>query len=848
MIIAKNFRELRDKFETFNKLKVKSTNKAFYKQKFNDKNKIESEKTSTPTLVRKTQNNSALKCYNCNEYGHMSKNCANKKEGLKCFKCYKFGHKANECNDGKEDGNVNLCSSKIDVMKISAVIEGQNVCALVDTGSSRSLLRSDIYLKTGAQQSLKSKILLTGLGGTEIETFGCFNAKILIQQEQFNVPVHVVGNDVIPVDFLIGCDLINEANVTINENGLLISKKNDLCAVLVDECSEKVDVSHIFDKNDATAVKQLCENYSPNAIKKSNVVCKIILKDETPISQNPRRLSIHEGQIVDSIIDEWLSNDIIEPSVSEFASPIVLVSKKDGSKRLCVDYRRINRQIIRDKYPLPRVDDQLDRLQGVNVFSVIDLKNGFFHVDVDEDSRKYTSFVCPTGQYQFKRVPFGLCNSPSVFVRFINDIFRDLVRRGVMLVYMDDIMVLANTNQHAIENLKLVLTKASEYGLKINWKKCEFLVTRVEYLGHVIENNTVGPSELKVNAVKKFPEPKTVKQLQQFLGLTGHFRKFIFNYSIIARPLSNLLRDDVKFVFQEREKIAFDSLKKCLTDKPVLRIFQHGVPTELHTDASMYGYGAVLLQVFSGELHPVYFASKKTSDAEMKYHSYELEVLAIIYALRKFRVYLIGVHFKIVTDCSVFEMTMRKQDLPPRVARWALSLEEFDYVIEHRAATRMRHVDALSRNPVMVIEGGDGVIIRIKHAQRSDDFINMVLKLLENGDYEDFVIDGEILYKIKDGKQLLVVPKKMQIELIRRYHEIGHYGVRKVAELINRDFWMAKIDEKIMTCIKNCVHCILNNRKQGRQDGFLHPIDKQNSPLQTIHLDHLTTYTNVKKV
>lgn len=216
-----------------------------------------------------------------------------------------------------------------------------------------------------------------------------------------------------------------------------------------------------------------------------------------------------------------------------------------------------------------------------------------------------------------------------------------------------------------------------------------------------------------------FPKPQCTRDVQSFLGLTGYFRKFVHQYSIIARPLSNLLRKDVKFVFGLQEQVAFEKLKLILSRKPVLKLYRMGVETELHTDASSMGYGAILMQrdCEDDKFHPIYFASGKTTLAEEKYSSYELEVLAIVKALKKFRVYLLGISFKIVTDCQAFTLTMTKKDLCVRVARWALLLEEFQYKIEHRPGKRMPHVDALSRNPLPAIllieESEEGIITRL---------------------------------------------------------------------------------------------------------------------------------------
>jgi len=362
---------------------------------------------------------------------------------------------------------------------------------------------------------------------------------------------------------------------------------------------------------------------------------------------------------------------IVQPSLSEYASPVILAKKKDGSIRLCVDYRQLNGKVIKDRYPLPLVEDQLDLLQGAKYFSTLDLKNGFFHVPVDEQSRKFTAFIIPDGHYEFLRVPFGLCNSPTIFQKYINIVFRDLIQSKIMLTYMDDIIIPSIDCETGIKNLQIVLRVAGEAGLAINWQKCQFLQQRIEFFGHVIENGCVGPSERKIEAVKKFPELNLTKQVQSFLGLSGYFRKFVSQYSVIARPLTNLLKAESKFEFGERERESFMRLKEIFCSNPILNLYIMGAETELHTDASIHGYGAILLQKGKdNEMHPVYYYSGKTTPAEERYTSYELEVLAVIKAIKKFRVYLLGTPFKIVTDCRAFMATMNKKDLCVRVAQW----------------------------------------------------------------------------------------------------------------------------------------------------------------------------------
>lgn len=316
---------------------------------------------------------------------------------------------------------------------------------------------------------------------------------------------------------------------------------------------------------------------------------------------------------------------------------------------------------------------------------------------------------------------------------------------------MDDLIIPSENCEVGIERLKIVLETASRSGLIINWNKCSFLTTRVDYLGHVIENGLVRPSERKTEAVMRYPEPRNIKQIQSFLGLMGYFRKFIAGYSKIARPLTSLLKANAKFVFDRDERSAFYQLKTALGAGPVLGLYRSDRETELHTNASMHGYGAILLQRDSVDqlLHPVYYMSGKTTAAEEKYSSYELEVLAIVRALKKFRVYLLGIPFKIVTDCRAFALTMQKKDLCVRVARWALLLEEFTYTIEHRPGKSMVHVDALSRNPVrsvLIIDRSDeGVIIRLRKAQHNSDELKKIIDVAKQRTIDGYVMRNGLL-------------------------------------------------------------------------------------------------------
>jgi len=263
---------------------------------------------------------------------------------------------------------------------------------------------------------------------------------------------------------------------------------------------------------------------------------------------------------------------------------------------MCVDYRALNKVLVRDNYPLPLIDDQLDALRGKRFYSSLDLKDGFYHVVMASESVRYTSFVTPLGQFEFLRMPFGLKIGPQLFQRFINEALSELIKRGDVVVYMDDILVATETLESHINVLKEVFTILVSNKLELKLGKCAFLYTEVEYLGYKVSKRGIQPTDRGIAAVQNFPEPKTTKEVHSFVGLASYFRRFIRDFSLIARPLYQLLRKDVTFKFGEEERLAFVTLKNRLVEAPILAVYNSKAHTELHCDASAHGFGAILMQ------------------------------------------------------------------------------------------------------------------------------------------------------------------------------------------------------------------------------------------------------------
>ncbi|GFU65390.1 retrovirus-related Pol polyprotein from transposon 17.6 [Trichonephila clavipes] len=569
----------------------------------------------------------------------------------------------------------------------------------------------------------KNKMLLTGIGEAQVTTIGSFEHKFKIDDENYSLTWHVVPTDKIKFEAVIGSDHLKQATISFTKEGVKFNKYENhaqLMQISAENLQEELDLRHVENRQIMKELEKLIQDYKPEKTASTDVTMRIILKDEEPVCQPPRRLAFTERQQVNKHIEEWL-NEGIRPSSSVYASPVVM-------------------KLVKAKFPLPIIEDVLDTLQEAKVYSTLDLRNGFFHVDVDEDCRKYTSFIVPDGQFEFNKVPFGLSTNPGVFQRYVSSIFRDLTRKGIVISYLDDLVIPA----------------------------------KIEQEGHIVESGTIKPSPTKTLAVRKFPEPTTIKQVQSFLGLTGYFRKYIKDYSKIAKPLSDLTRKEIIFVFGTQQKEAFEKLKKIMSEGPILHLYKYGRKTELHTET---------------------LVNKGT--AQFCYKKQKMESYIPFTTCRKRQIQQKKrQHFKIVTDCSAFQKTMQNKELITCIARWALQLEEIYYEIEHRAGSRMKHVDVLSRYPVMMV-CNDTLTSKLKKAQEEDDNNQTLKSFLEKQESEDIFERNGILYKYLNGRELIVTPKAMQAELIKLIHENGHFSVGKTEEIVKQELFIPNLSSVV---------------------------------------------------
>ena len=418
--------------------------------------------------------------------------------------------------------------------------------------------------------------------------------------------------------------------------------------------------------------------------------------NSTPIKQRPRRLPYAHREEAKKQITSMLEQGVIRPSTSAWSSPIVLVTKKSGELRFCVDFRKLNSVTTGHAHPLPRMDDIFDSLGNSQYFSTLDLRQGYWQIEVCEEDKHKTAFVTHNGLYEFNRMPFGLSTAPSTFQKTMEIVLSGLTYE-TCLCYLDDVIVFGQDIRAHCSRLKTVLCRLRDHNLRARLSKCKFAAREVHYLGHIISQDGVKPDPGKIAAVNDLPPPNSVKSVRSFLGLSGYYRKFIPSFATISAPLVRLTEKNVQFKWTDECEGAFRTLQRLLCSAPVLCFPNWEHKFILQTDASDFGVGAILSQVdHNGIERVVSYASKVLSARERKYSATEKEAYAIIFGVRHFRVYLLGRPFRIVTDHSALRW-MHTMEPKGRVARWLMDLQEFQFIVEHRAGRLHNNADALSR-------------------------------------------------------------------------------------------------------------------------------------------------------
>ena len=614
-----------------------------------------------------------------------------------------------------------------------------------------------------------------------------------------------------------------------------------------------------------------------------------------PIFQQPYRAGPERRKAEEAEIQRMLDAEVIAPSVSEWASPVLLVPKPDGSLRFCVDYRRLNSVTKRDSYPMPRMDECIDSLGNACIFSTLDCNSGYWQLPIAKGDQEKTTFTCHAGSYRFLRMPFGLRNAPATFQRAM-DIILSGVRWKSCIVYLDDVIIFSKNDDEHLKHLEEVFRLLRDAGVTLRLSKCSFFQSEVKYLGHVIRPGRLAILQKNVEAISRADIPRTKTQMRSFLGMCNIYRRFIQGFARIAHPLSRKTSKDFPETWENlsvEEMRAFETLKRCLLTAPILALPREGFPYTLDTDASAYQIGCCLLQQQpDGHLHPVGYWSRSLTPAEKNYSPTEKECLAIVWATLHLRPYLERNRFTIRTDHVALRWLLNLRDPSGRLARWGLRLQEFDFEIQYRPGSSHALADGPSRlttegldkshlndeipclprfsKHVLKPRTGDdrseapspsqeitsAMLVRNDEmrlpisvdemlAQQScDEYCQWARHQMDLSTESPFAIDqhGVLIRRSSlDGSLQVVVPERLRGRLLDIAHNApisAHPGRSRMYQTLRRDFYWPSMTVDIHFKVDNCASCARNRIKEQRNvyPMKLFPAEK---PLDFVAMDIL---------
>jgi hypothetical protein len=603
-------------------------------------------------------------------------------------------------------------------------------------------------------------------------------------------------------------------------------------------------------------------------------------------------LSETELKALKEYIDRNLRRGWIRSSTSPFGAPILFTKKSDGSLRLCVDYRALNRMTIKNRYPLPLISELLDRIKGKKYFTKLDLRDAFHQLRVAMGDEWKTAFRTRYGHFEYTVMPFGLTGAPGTFQAYVNDALREFLDE-FCVVYLDDILIFSETLEEHIQHVRKVLLRLKECGLFVKLPKCEFHVQKLSFLGFIISPDGISMDPQRISTIVEWPVPESVYDVQVFLGFANFYRRFIDGYSRVVLPITQLLRKNQKFVWSSKAQDAFDRLKSLFTSAPVLRHFDPELPISLYTDSSGFALSGIISQLYEGRWYPVAYWSRKCIPAECNYDIHDREMLAIVESMKHWRHYLEGSKHtvQVFSDHKNLETFMTTKVLNRRQARWAENLAGYDFVLVHTPGSK-NPADGPSRRPdyAQDVDLPTGALIpekalRLlpphlvpKHADastespRPDGALDSSLPVLltnivgvhansvPSQDLRERIIaalesdvvaqqhrqDPKFPWSWQDGlllrHNLVYVPHDdaVRVALVSQHHDAplaGHYGVTKTLELLSRNYYFPGMSTYVRNYVTTCDLCSRAKVPRHRKHGQLAPLPVPKSPWKDISCD-----------
>ena len=780
-------------------------------------------------------------CETCGSNQHLRSQCKYREYTCNC--CQRTGHLERVCRQKKLDKTttkhvttlfkVNVGethTSKSCSTNVSLSVNDHSFMFELDTGSTTTIVSVSDWKILGSPTLRPSNYQLKCYSGQSLRIKGECDVMVNYQHQQLMLPMIVVHGNSVPI---LGLHWINNLNLDVNS--IIRGPSSNLHQIhkIYNESKLKM----ILSKYQDILNKDLghCTKVKAHIQLKSNAVPKFC---------KPRPIPFAYIEGVKEEIQRNVDAGILQKvDTSEWAAPIVPVKKPNGKIRICGDFKvTINPQIWVDQHPIPSVDELLTRLNNGQQFTKLDLSDAYLQIELDECSKQLMVINTPLGLFKYNRMPFGISNAPAIFQRIIDQVIAGIPHCAA---YLDDILITGRTEEEHFQTLEAVLSKLEQFNLHCNPDKCAFFQDQVSYLGFIIDKHGKRPDLQRVESIANMPSPKNVREVEAFIGKINYYGQFISNFSDKCKPMNRLRRTNVLWNWSEECQNAFNDLKREICQATTLVHFDAKLPIILATDASNYGLGAVIMHRYQdGIERPIAYASKTLTDAEQRYSQIEKEALSIIYGVKKFRQYLIGQHFELVTDhqplVSVFHPA---KGIPSttanRLQRWALCLMSYNYTIRYKPTHLHANADALSRLPA----GDDFSFVdkesiqihliqtdQIQHWPVQPKEIEMatsddeILKLVKEFTSTGWPSSIEKIKKLQlisyynnrhsisnfsgclmRGTQV-IIPQQLRQRVLQMLHQ-NHLGVVKTKQLARAHCWWPKIEEDIVDMIRTCSTC-----------------------------------------
>lgn len=861
-----------------------------------------------------------VRCFTCGNTGHISRTCP---QGLVCFVCKQKGHLATNCPQKVQEitvppqrqhpaGITNpprvparvYAMEQTDLQDLTDVIEGtlliQNKIArvLIDPGATHSFVSSK-FVSNLEISPTQTPYTLEVSNPTSHKTL---STKLMYKGCKVDIGDRLLEADlsVIPIldfDVILGMDWLSKSHALVDCRNkkvkfelpgeepieLQLKRSTKRCSLISNMRCQKLlrkgatgYLAYLINKpgdhkelGEVPVVKDYPDVFPEELVSlppKREVEFVIeLIPGATPVSRTPYRLAPAELKELKEQLEDLLVRNFIRPSSSPWGAPVLFVKKKDGTLRLCIDYRGLNRLTIKNKYPLPLIDELFDQLQGARVFSKLDLRQGYYQLRINDEDIPKTAFNTRYGHYEFVVMPFGLTNAPAAFMDLMHRVFRPYLDKFVV-IFIDDILVYSKDEETHEQHLKMVLSVLRDNQLYAKFSKCEFWIRQVNFLGHVVSSAGIAVDPSKIEAVMQWKRPENVTEVRSFLGLAGYYRRFVPDFSKLAGPLTRLIKKDTHFEWNDKTEQGFQELKRRLTTAPILALPEGNEDYVVYTDASKEGLGCVLMQ--RGKV--IAYASRQLKTHEANYPTHDLELAAVVFALKKWRHYLYGTKFEVLTDHKNLKYIFTQQELNMRQRRWMELLEDYDCTIEYHPGKANVVADALSRKAYvaqLVIKKhkmledlqaespalDEGKVIFgnrvqpellqiIKDGQAGDEELSPYLNAAATEEKSDFVVGNDGLLRFR-GRICVPRDKVIRQKVMDEAHRSRlaiHPGNNKMYRDLRRHYHWNGMKKDIAEYNSKCLVCQQVKAEHQRPSGLLQSLPIPEWKWENIAMDFVT--------